>query len=190
MGLQDISGRFKFRSWTQGDYSYKQAEGELGVPGQVMKHRDEDAQDELSADSGEHAGHLIAIQFGAPGGIENMGLQNPNMNTYAPRRLQEALRGNGASYYKLELDWKKKLKAGYRISVVIRDKYHLGENRPFVRWVQWVETTPTGKQEAAQTLDFGNFSSPQLRDKSGQKPGPVTNHGKGATVIPLFGLRR
>jgi hypothetical protein len=155
-----------------------------------MKHRDEDAQDELSADSGEHAGHLIAIQFGAPGGIENMGLQNPNMNTYAPRRLQEALRGNGASYYKLELDWKKKLKAGYRISVVIRDKYHLGENRPFVRWVQWVETTPTGKQEAAQTLDFGNFSSPQLRDKSGQKPGPVTNHGKGATVIPLFGLRR
>jgi hypothetical protein len=107
--LPDISSRFTFREWTQGGYFYKEAAGELGIPGQVMKHRDEDAQDDLRDDSGEHAGHLIGIQFGAPGGIENMGLQNPNMNTYAPRRLQDALRGHGGSFYELEMKWRKKL---------------------------------------------------------------------------------
>ena len=33
MALPDISAQFVFRQWTQGKYSYKEASGELGVPG-------------------------------------------------------------------------------------------------------------------------------------------------------------
>jgi DNA/RNA non-specific endonuclease len=188
--LPDISSRFKFRTWTQGGYFYKEAAGELGVPGKVATHRDVRAQRDLAGGTGDHAGHMIGVQFGAPGGIENMGLQNANMNTFAPKRLQEAFRGHGGSYHDLESEWARKLKDGYRISVIIQDKYREDEERPFVRWVQWVETTPKGKKEAAQTLDFGNFSSPQLRTARGETPGPVTNGGKGAKVISLFGTRR
>lgn len=190
MTLPDISSRFHFRNRTQAGYFFKEASGELGVPGQVMTHRDVGAQRELAGGSGDHAGHMIGVQFGAPGGIENMGLQNANMNTFAPRRLQEAFRGHGGSYHDLESEWSRKLKAGSRISVIIQDKYRQGEERPFERNVQWTETTAKGKQEAPQTLDFGNFSSPQLREARGETPGPVTNNGKGAKVIPLFGHRR
>jgi hypothetical protein len=189
MALPDISGRFKFDSRWQGDYFLKEAEGELGVPGQVATHRDVQAQRDMAGGSGDHAGHMIGIQFGAPGGAENMGLQNANMNTFAPKRLQEALRGHGGSYHDLESKWAEKLKQGSRIYVIVRDKYRAGENRPFVRWVQWAETTAKGKKLATETLDFGNFSSPQLREAKGEKPGPVTNGGRGAHVIPLFGNR-
>jgi hypothetical protein len=188
MALPDISSRFTFRNWTLGDYFFKEAAGELGVPGQVATHRDVQAQRDLAGGTGDHAGHMIGVQFGAPGGIENMGLQNANMNTFAPRRLQEAFRGHGGSYHDLESDWARKLKDGYRISVTIQDKYRLDEERPFVRWVQWTETK--GRQASTQMLDFGNFSSPQLRAASGEQPGPVTNGGKGAQVIPIFGSRR
>ncbi len=190
MALPDISSRFTFRNWTQGGYFYKEAAGELGVPGKVMTHRDVGAQRDLAGGTGDHAGHMIGVQFGAPGGIENMGLQNANMNTFAPKRLQEAFRGHGGSYHDLESDWSRKLKDRYRISVIIQDKYRLGEERPFVRKVQWTETDAKGKQGAPQMLDSGNFSSPQWREASGERPGPVTNGGKGAKIIPLFGPRR
>ncbi|HEX3435191.1 MAG TPA: DNA/RNA non-specific endonuclease [Pseudacidobacterium sp.] len=189
MTLPDIRNRFKFKQWPQGEYFFKEASGELGVPGQVETHRDVKSQRDLASGTGDHAGHMIGVQFGPPCGIENMGLQNSNMNTFAPKRLQEALRGHGGSYHDLESMWADKLKKGSRISVIIQDKYRKDENRPFVRWVQWIETTPNGKQQAPQTLDFGNFSSPQLREKQGLTSGPVTNGGKGARVIPLFGNR-
>jgi hypothetical protein len=189
MALPDIRDQFKFDNRWVGDYFYKEAKGDLGVPGQVAKWRDRKAQTDMSGGTGEHAGHMIGIQFGAPGGPENMGLQNPNMNSFAPKRLQEALRGRGGSYHDLESLWAEKLMKGSRIYVCVRDKYRADENRPFVRWVQWVETTPNGRRQAPQTLDFGNFSSPQLREKRGEKPGPVTNQGKGATVTSMFGPR-
>src|SRR5882672_10051228 len=88
MALPDIRSRFKFRRWSQAGYCYKEAAGELGIPGQVMTHRDVNAQKQLASGTGDHAGHMIGVQFGAPGGNENMGLQNANMNTFAPRRLQ------------------------------------------------------------------------------------------------------
>jgi hypothetical protein len=154
-----------------------------------MTHRDVTAQRQLAGGTRDHAGHMIGVQFGAPGGHENMGLQNANMNTFAPRSLHEIFRGHGGSYHDLESRWSSKLKQGYRISVVVQDKYHLNKNRPFVRWVQWTETDSKGKQEPPQTLDFGNFSSPQLRKAMGEKPGPVTNGGKGARVLNLFGPR-
>jgi hypothetical protein len=94
----------------------------------------------VSRGTGEHAGHLIGIQFGAPGDLRNLGLQNPNMNTFAPEALQPAFQGPGGGYHDLESRWSEQLKAGSKIRVTVRDKYRKGENRPFTRWVQWIET--------------------------------------------------
>ncbi len=163
MALVDISSRFAFRKWTQGNFDYKEASGELGVPGQVVTHRSITAQRVMSGGTGEHAGHLIGIQFGAPGDERNLGLQNPNMNTFAPKSLQEAFRGSGGSYHDLESRWSERLKQGCKITVTVRDKYRHGENRPFSRSVQWTETTRNGIPGARQSLEFGNFSSPQSR---------------------------
>jgi len=159
----DIASSFKFREWASGRFFYKEAAGELGVPGRVMTHRDLKAQELLSAGTGEHAGHMIAIQFGAPGDIRNLGLQNPNMNTYAPSKLHEALVGAGGSWYKLELRWKYALLQGWKIVVKVTDKYRRGENRPFTRNVVWTETSPAGIA-ATLDLEFGNFGSPQQRE--------------------------
>lgn len=167
MSLPDISQRFTFRSWTQGAYSYKEAAGELGVPGQVMTHRSVAAQRAMSGGTGEHAGHLIGIQFGAPGDARNMSLQNPNMNTFAPAALHEVFRGPGGSYHDLESRWSARLKEGYRITVTVVDKFRAAEQRPFARSVTWHETSPNGVQGPRQSLDFGNFSSPQSRRAGG-----------------------
>lgn len=161
--LQDIAHRFVFKKWTQGNYAYKEASGELGIPGQVGTHRIVSAQRAVSGGTGEHAGHLIGIQFGAPGDTRNLGLQNANMNSFAPKFLQQVFRGPGGSYYDLEARWSVRLKEGYRVKVVVRDKYRTRENRPFSRSVQWTETTPAGAQGPLQSLEFGNFSSPQSR---------------------------
>jgi hypothetical protein len=91
MALPDISAIF--RQWTQGRYCHKEASGELGVPGRVATHRVVSAQRTMSGGTGEHAGHLIGIQFGAPGDIRNLGLQNANVNTFAPKALQGTFQG-------------------------------------------------------------------------------------------------
>lgn len=163
MALADISSRFVFREWTTGKYFYKEASGDLGVPGKVMTHRIASAQREVSSGTGEHAGHLIGIQFGAPGVACNLGLQNPNMNTFAPKALQNAFRGPGGSYHNLESHWAELLQRGYRIYVTVRDTYRAGEMRPFCRSVHWKETAPNTGRIESHALDFGNFSSPQAR---------------------------
>lgn len=163
MALPDISAQFHFRPFTQGNFSYKEATGELGVPGQVATHRIESEQRTMSSGTGEHAGHMIGIQFGAPGDLRNLGLQNANMNTFAPKALQPAFQGHGGSYHDLESRWTARLKEGYKIRVTVRDKYRKGENRPFSRWVQWSENKPGASSGQTQELEFGNFSSPQQR---------------------------
>jgi hypothetical protein len=167
MALPDISSRFTFQTRSQGNHTYKEASGELGVPGQVQTHRSAYAQQVMSGGTGEHAGHLIGIQFGAPGDARNMSLQNPNMNTFAPKAFQEAFRGPGGSYHDLESRWSARLKQGYRVVVTVRDKFRAGEERPFSRSVEWHEIGSNGVPSAKQTLEFGNFSSPQSRAKGG-----------------------
>jgi hypothetical protein len=159
---RDVRGRFVFREWRTDRYSYKEASGVLGVPGQVETHRNVNDQRAVSKGTGEHAGHLIGIQFGAPGDLRNLGMQNPNINTRAPKNLQEAFTGPGGSYYELESRWKELLLEGWRVHVTVTDKYRLNEDRPFTRHVVWTETSPAGKTET-NALDYGNFSSPQKR---------------------------
>jgi len=163
MSLPDISAQFVFRQWSKGNFSYKEASGELGMPGAVAKHRIVAAQTAMSGVTGDHAGHLIGIQFGAPGDVRNLGLQNANMNTFAPKALQPAFQGHGGSYHDLESRWTAMLKQGSKVRVTVRDKYRKGENRPFSRWVQWTETKPGAASGQTLELEFGNFSSPQQR---------------------------
>ncbi|MGA7925909.1 MAG: DNA/RNA non-specific endonuclease [Candidatus Sulfotelmatobacter sp.] len=164
MALPDISAQFQFPPVrTLGNFSYKEAFGELGVPGKVATHRLVAEQKKMSKGTGEHAGHMIGTQFGAPGDVRNLSLQNPNMNTFAPKALQPAFQGHGGSYHDLESRWTALLKDGYRIRVTVRDKYRKGENRPFSRWVQWIETKPGASSGQTKELEFGNFSSPQQR---------------------------
>jgi hypothetical protein len=165
MPLPDISHRFIFSSGNRAGYFFKEASGELGVPGQVMTHRIVADQRLVSAGTGEHAGHLIAIQFGPPGDLRNLGLQNPNMNTFAPRPLQEALQGSGGSYYHLESKWTRLLLDGYAIHVTVTDKYRPGQNRPYTRSVVWTETPPNGQSERL-VMEYVNFSSNQGRAKA------------------------
>ncbi len=166
--MLDISSRFSFREWSTSSYAYKEASGELGVPGRVETHRNLSDQRAVSSGSGEHAGHLIGIQFGAPGDLRNLGLQNPNMNTRAPRELHKAFAGPGGSYYELESMWKELLQQGWRIHVTVTDKYRLGENRPFTRHVRWTETSPAG-ESTSSALDYGNFGSPQKQAADARK---------------------
>ncbi len=161
MSLADISGRFKFRRWVSGRFEYEELSGELGEPGTVMTHRVVAAQQAMSKGTGEHAGHRIGIQFGAPGDARNLGLQNANMNTFAPKALYDAFRGSGGSYHRLESEWAEKLHQGWKIFVTVRDTYRVGEKRPFSRRVDWTETMPNGASLPSRGLDFGNFDSPQ-----------------------------
>jgi hypothetical protein len=159
--LPDISKQFKFSTRMEGEYKIVEGSGKLGIPGKVKVHRDPSAQRELSQGTGDHAGHLIGNQFGAPGDGLNLGLQNANMNTYA-RRAQQDWAGKGGNYLKLEQQWEQKLKNGYGIEVRVRDRYRLNEDRPIARHVEWTETAPNGTT-SEWSLDFLNATSPQSR---------------------------
>lgn len=159
----DISSKFVHKPrWKSGNFEYEEISGSLGVPGKVKTHRDVSAQSDMSHGTGDHAGHRIGVQFGAPGDARNMSLQNANMNTYAPKVLQETFGGHGASYLKMEQEWAEKLQEGYGIRATVRDMYRPGEVRPFARQVEWIETSPNGVVKT-DTRTFGNFSSPQER---------------------------
>jgi hypothetical protein len=162
--MQDISNRFRFRPrWRDGRFEYEELSGDLGAPGTVLTHRNVRAQNVMSAGTGEHAGHRIGIQFGAPGDARNLSLQNANVNTYAPKDLQVIFTGPGGNYLRLEAEWAKMLKAGYRIWVCVRDTYRPGDGRPISRRVEWIETRPDGTRMAPRVLEFVNFTSPQSR---------------------------
>jgi hypothetical protein len=160
--MKDISNSFVYRArWREGNFEFEELSGNLGVPGTVMTHRLVSAQAAMSAGTGEHAGHRIGIQFGAPGDVRNLSLQNPNINTYAPRDLHVVFKGPGGNYLKLESDWTQLLKTGSQIWVRVRDKYRVGEGRPISREVEWIVTDPKGLRLAPRVLTFGNFPSPQ-----------------------------
>jgi hypothetical protein len=166
-GLPDISGHFRFRKYTDGSYQIVEGSGRLGIPGKVTKHRNRAAQQAVSRDTGDHAGHLIGNQFGAPGDGLNLGLQNANLNTYAPR-LEQHWAGQGGSYLKLEKAWEEKLKNGYGIEVRVRDRNRVGEYRPIARHVEWTEIDPYGGS-SRRSLDFLNTTSPQSRAAKGER---------------------
>lgn len=167
--LPDISGLFHVKPrWREGDFEYEQISGRLGVPGKVKNHRDPSAQTPISQGTGDHAGHRIGVQFGAPGDASNIGLQNANINTFAPKALQPAFQGSGGSYHRMESEWASLLKQGWGVEVKVKDRYRRGDNsgRPISRLVEWVEISPDSTR-VQRSLEFLNTTSPQSRAAAG-----------------------
>lgn len=155
--LPDISRRYEYRSWDAPDRAYKQVSGRLGVPGAVKTHRSKSSQTAVSEGTGDHAGHLVGDRFGASGGTENLSRQNWQANSYG-------------TFYKLEDSWAKSLKEGTGIEVKVTDITRKGEDRPFMRRVEWTEITPDGVRLPSQQIEFANTHTPMSRDKSGIAP--------------------
>jgi len=171
--FQDISKHFEYRSYEKGDRVYKSVSGRLGIPGRVKTHRSKSAQTGVSAGTGDHAGHLVGDRFGASGGADNLSLQNWKVNS------------NG-SFYQIEDMWAKKLKEGTGIEVSVIDISRKGEDRPFMRHVEWTEIAPDGKRLPAQKLEFANTHTPQSRDKQHIPPtvsSPQSNNVLGVDFV-------
>jgi hypothetical protein len=148
--LPDISKQFKFRKFEQNGYRYEELSGRLGVPGKVKQHRSSYQQRKVAGGTGDDAGHRIANEFGAPGGAENLSPQNWIQNRA------------GGTYRDLEIDWGNKLRNGTGIEVKVQDVFKPGQNRAFLRKVEWTETSPTGAV-TKKSLDFMNTQSVESR---------------------------
>jgi hypothetical protein len=154
--LPDISRHFQFRRYEMNGNLYQEASGRLGVPGQVMTHRSRSAQRGVSAGTGDDAGHLIGDRFGAPGGAENLAQQNWITNQYG-------------TYKNLEDTWADKLTRGTGVEVKVTDVTRHGEDRPFMRKVEWTEVAPNGSRTHHE-LTFANTHSARSRDRQGIEP--------------------
>lgn len=167
----DISQRYVYddtQTNSRGDY-IKSAKGELGVPGEVMKHRDESAQGRVSGGTGDDAGHLIANTFGGAGGEQNLGRQNWIANEFGTWR-------------KLEIEWARKLLAGVKINVEIRELSRKKGERPYMRTVSWTEIDAAGNK-TNHSLTFGNFETARSRAATGAAPTPGVPEGGGYVFI-------
>jgi len=149
----DVSDNYKYSTYERNGRIYKEASGQLGIPGEVVDHRDANEQRKISKGTGDDAGHLIGNQFGASGGPENLSPQNWRENR------------SGGTYKQLENEWAKKLKDGTEIDVKVADITRKGEDRPFMRKVEWTETKDGIKTD--KKLYFANTYTPESRDKRG-----------------------
>jgi hypothetical protein len=172
--LPDIRAQFKFSKYERNGNIYQEASGNLGVPGKVLEHRSSYAQTKLTGGTGDDAGHLIGNRFGAPGTAENLGPQNFIQNQYG-------------TFKKLENDWAIKLNNGTGIKVTVRDVYRKGEDRPFMRQVEWTETSPSGLV-TKNKLDFANTQTPKSRFQQGIQA--TVPPGTNADVIDMFTRQR
>jgi hypothetical protein len=164
----DVSGNYSFREYSKGGNTYKEARGRLGKAGEVIEHRDPTAQRALSSGTGDDAGHMIGNRFGAPGGPENLSLQNWKANRFG-------------TYKDLENTWAARQKQGLEIDVRVTDVTKPGEQRPFRRNVQWTETSPDGRKTLNE-LDFVNTETPESRASAISPPSLGNQAGQ---VIPV-----
>jgi hypothetical protein len=165
----NVAGEYGFRQFEKGGKIYQQAEGRLGMPDEVQTHRDVTAQRNVSRGTGDDAGHLIGNRFGPPGSAENLGRQN-----WVANRV-----GN---YHALEDAWAGLRRQGVQIDVQVTDVTRIGEDRPFMRNVQWTETAPDGSVKNYE-VDFANTTTPESRFKSGNTP----TSGGGKVIKGDFG---
>jgi hypothetical protein len=186
--LPDISSHFRFDSFEEGDKVVKVATGRLGVPGKVKNHRKADAskakreQASVASGSGDHAGHMLGVQFGAPNGgpnrygvgMDNLSLQNARMNA-------------GGTWQQLEQTWAENLKRGYGYEITVTDWIKKGQTRPYKRKVTGTEILPDGTRrpfnaegEMGEVI-YPNFHTPASRAK--QNVPPTKTDGTPAKVI-------
>jgi len=164
--LVDVRGQYTFETGTRNGKTYKQAYGWLGMPDQVVKHRSSSEQRKVAGGTGDDAGHLIGNRFGSPGGAANLSPQNWKANRYG-------------TYKDLENAWAAKRLSGIEIYVQVTDVFRLGEYRPFMRNVQWIESK--NGHETRYEVDFANAHTPESR--SAQNIAPTNPGGAGADII-------
>lgn len=137
----DVRGQYKFASWISAGKTYKQAWGWLGMPHHVALYRSTKDQKQVSGGTGDDAGHLIGNRFGAPGGVDNLSLQNSKTNRYG-------------TYKDLENMWERKRLNKVDVWVQVTDVTRFGEVRPFMRNVKWTELI--NGNETTHEVDFAN----------------------------------
>jgi hypothetical protein len=172
--LPDVSKQFRVNRYANDGKEYLEVSGRLGVPGKVRTHRSASAQRRVSQGTGDDAGHLIANEFGAPGGVDNLSRQNWIAN-----------RGAG-TYRDLEREWGNMLRNGTGIEVKVTDVTRAGEGRPFYRRVEWTEVSPSGER-TPHTMLYSNPQSAKSRAATGvEGAGP---EGPGAQVYRMDDYR-
>lgn len=163
-------GPLRFWQEETADYTIKHAAGQLTVPdAKAIALRDLAAQRAVSRGTGDHAGHLIAHQFGGPEIAANLGLQNHIQNQ------------GGGTYWQLEKQWAEALQHGITIDVHVQEMTRTGEDRAAYRNVEWAEIHPDGKT-VRETLAFMNATSPRSREATGK---PVIHYDTPAQVFDL-----
>jgi hypothetical protein len=162
----DASGQYTFETWTRNGKTYKQAYGWLGMPDKVIQHRSSSAQKGVAGGTGDDAGHLIGNRFGSPGDARNLSLQNWKANRYG-------------TYKNLENEWAQKRRSRTEIYVQVTDVTRGGEDRPFMRNVQWIERVKG--HEMSFEVDFANAHTPESR--SAQSISPTDVGGRDAQII-------
>lgn len=186
--LPDISSHFHFDSFEEGDKIVKVASGRLGVPGKVKNHRKaapsqaKREQASVSGGSGDHAGHMLGVQFGAPnGGPNRYGVGMDNLS------LQNARMNSGGTWQQLEQTWAENLKQGYGYEITVTDWIKKGQTRPYKRKVSGTEILPDGTRrpfnaegEMGEVI-YPNFHTPASRAK--QNVPPTKTDGTPAKVI-------
>jgi len=170
----DVRGQYTFETFTRNGKLYKRAYGWLGMPNQVATHRSNSAQRAVAGGTGDDAGHLIGNRFGTPGGAENLSPQNWKANRYG-------------TYKDLENRWASLRLAGVDVYVQVTDISRPGQQRPFMRNVQWLERQ-LGRQKSFEVV-FANPHTPESRLAQNIAPTPVGDTG--GEVIPVdFKLRQ
>jgi hypothetical protein len=160
---EEVPGGFRFtKKWREGAFEYEEISGHLRPPSDVKKVTSRYEQSRISGGTGDHAGHRIAAELGGPPDARNLSLQNANVNTWAPKALQERFGGKSGSYRQMEIEWGKKLEVGIKIHVSVRDQYRPGDPRPIARIVRWTETYPDG-EKVENEVTYLNPESPQTR---------------------------
>lgn len=161
--LPDIRRQFSFRGPTPINhggkpYLLREAEGPLGIPGQVKNHAiPKNVQKSVSGGSGDDAGHLIGGQFGAPSDASNLSRQNWRQNQ------------GGGSWHDMESAWAEKLKAGTGIRVKVKEFTPEGANRPLWREVEWEEIAPSGAVTKHRSGAFLNTHTADAPHRSGSR---------------------
>lgn len=106
------------------------------------------------------AGHLIGNLFGGSGDAENLSPQNWVQNRYGTFRMQERR-------------WQGQLLIGEQVWAKVIDKYHQGEDQPYVREVK-SRSTIQGQETITNKLTFGNFQTARSRTARAIAPSAAT----------------
>lgn len=120
----------------------RKVSGWLGIPSRVLQFgRDRKAHKAINAAfPGDHAGHLIACQFGGPADARNLEPQNALMNSEG-------------TYWQLEQQWARLLEQGYGVQVaieVVGRGWKTEAERPDRRHVRWTLVAPDGTRATFQ----------------------------------------